>query len=158
MDREPKDIHIGHAIEKRRQELRMTKSELARRIGIPQQHINRMLERDTMETKRLVKVSEALDFNFFGIFCSNIQETSSFLSVFSSLQKKEPGLAGTVQLAKELTGEKNKNELLEQQVKDLKDRIEDLKGQISRLDNNLRDKDTIIRLLDGSTGRQGARQ
>lgn len=156
MNGEPRDIHIGHAIEKRRQELRMTKSELARRIGIPQQHINRMLERDTIETKRLVKISEALDYNFFGVFCPDMRDASGFLSVFSSLQKKEPGLAGTVQLAKELTGEKNKNELLEQQVRDLKDRIEDLKGQINRLDNNLRDKDTIIKLLDGATERQKA--
>lgn len=45
----------------------MSKSELGRKIGVPQQHINRILERETMETSRLIKVSEALDFNFFSL-------------------------------------------------------------------------------------------
>lgn len=64
MDNRIRHVHIGQAIEKRRNELGLSKSELGRKIGVPQQHINRILERDTMETKRLIKVSEALDFNF----------------------------------------------------------------------------------------------
>lgn len=59
-----KDIHVGQAIDHRRNELGLSKSELGRRLGIPQQHINRLLERETMETKRLVKACKALDFNF----------------------------------------------------------------------------------------------
>lgn len=50
-----KDVHVGQAIDQRRNELGLSKSELGRRLGIPQQHINRLLERETMETKRLVK-------------------------------------------------------------------------------------------------------
>ena len=56
-----KHVHVGAEIEKRRVELGLSKSELGRRIGVPQQHVNRILERETMETNRLVKVSEALD-------------------------------------------------------------------------------------------------
>ena len=45
-----KSVHIGEAIEKRRLELDISKSELGRRIGVSQQHVNRILKRDTMET------------------------------------------------------------------------------------------------------------
>ena len=62
-----KDVHVEQAIDHRRNELGLSKSELGRRLGIPQQHINRLLERETMETKRLVKACKALDFNFFAL-------------------------------------------------------------------------------------------
>ena len=61
MDIDIKLVHIGQAIDKRRNELGLSKSELGRRIGVPQQHINRILERETMETSKLAKVSQALD-------------------------------------------------------------------------------------------------
>ena len=47
-----KDVHVGQAIDQRRNELGLSKSELGRRLGIPQQHINRLLERETMETTK----------------------------------------------------------------------------------------------------------
>lgn len=50
-----KNVHVGEAIDRRRNELGLSKSELGRRIGVPQQHINRILERETMETNRLSK-------------------------------------------------------------------------------------------------------
>ena len=59
MDIDIKLVHIGQAIDKRRNELGLSKSELGRRIGVPQQHINRILERETMETSKLAKVSQA---------------------------------------------------------------------------------------------------
>ncbi len=147
MDRELKDINIGQAIEERRKELKITKSELARRIGIPQQHINRMLDRDTMETKRLVKVSEVLDFNFFGLFCPcQPTKVSGYLSAVT-LQGHANNVIGAAPLAAELAIQKNKAEELEKVNTMLRERIEDLKGQIARLDANLKDKDTIIKLL-----------
>ena len=39
-----KSVHIGEAIEKRRLELDISKSELGRRIGVCQQHVNRILK------------------------------------------------------------------------------------------------------------------
>ena len=59
MDIDIKLVHIGQAIDKRRNELGLSKSELGLRIGVPQQHINRILERETMETSKLAKVSQA---------------------------------------------------------------------------------------------------
>ena len=42
-----KHVHIGREIDKRRLELGISKSELGRRIHVPQQHINRILEKET---------------------------------------------------------------------------------------------------------------
>ena len=75
-----KDVHVGQAIDHRRNELGLSKSELGRRLGIPQQHINRLLERETMETKRLVKACKALDFNFFALFCPVNPQISAYLA------------------------------------------------------------------------------
>ena len=52
MDNDIKHVHVGQAIDKRRNELGLSKSELGRKIGVPQQHINRILERETMETAK----------------------------------------------------------------------------------------------------------
>ena len=52
MDNDIKHVHVGQAIDKRRNELGLSKSELGRKIGVPQQHINRILERETMETSQ----------------------------------------------------------------------------------------------------------
>ena len=119
-----KDVHVGQAIDQRRNELGLSKSELGRRLGIPQQHINRLLERETMETKRLVKACKALDFNFFALF--NIGDSG---------------------LAAQLTAEQAKVENLNGTIKLLKEQIDSLNAQIIRLDSNLKDKDAIIELL-----------
>ena len=49
MDNDIKHVHVGQAIDKRRNELGLSKSELGRKIGVPQQHINRILERETIK-------------------------------------------------------------------------------------------------------------
>ena len=118
MDIDIKLVHIGQAIDKRRNELGLSKSELGRRIGVPQQHINRILERETMETSKLAKVSQALDYNFFALFCSMSHQISAYLA----------------ESQKEI-------------IKLLKEQIDNLNTQINRLDSNLNDKDEIIRLL-----------
>ena len=38
-----KRVHVGAEIERRRVELGISKSELGRRIGVTQQHVNRIL-------------------------------------------------------------------------------------------------------------------
>ena len=43
MDVDVKYVHVGEAIDRRRNELGLSKSEFARRIGVPQQHVNRIL-------------------------------------------------------------------------------------------------------------------
>lgn len=41
MDIDVKPVHIGQAIDKRRLELGLSKSEFGRKIGVPQQHVDR---------------------------------------------------------------------------------------------------------------------
>jgi transcriptional regulator with XRE-family HTH domain len=98
MDIDIKNVHIGEAIEKRRNELGLSKSELGRKIGVPQQHVNRILERETMETKRLIKVSEALGFNFFTLFCPVQHQISAYLAAVT-LDGNAHNIIGDAELA-----------------------------------------------------------
>lgn len=68
-------INIGLLIEQKMNELDINKSEMARRSGIANQNINRVLERSSIDTDKLIAISEALDFNFFDCFRS-IEENS----------------------------------------------------------------------------------
>ena len=61
-------VNIGLRIEQKLNELSMSKSEFGRKIGIPQQNINRILGRSSIDTDKLITISEALDFNFFDYF------------------------------------------------------------------------------------------
>jgi len=146
MDNDVKDVHIGRAIEKRRMELGISKSEFGRRIGVPQQHVNRILERDTMETNKLVKVCEALDFNFFALFCSTNHHISAQLAAVS-LDGDANNNIGDSGLAIQIIAEQAKVEHLNDTVRLLREQIESLNAQIKRLDANLKDKDAIIELL-----------
>ena len=146
MDNDIKHVHVGQSIDKRRNELGLSKSELGRKIGVPQQHINRILERETMETSRLIKVSEALDFNFFSLFCPKQHHISAHLAAVS-LDGNANNLIGDAELAVQLSSEKKEAENLRETIKLLKEQIESLNSQILRLDSNLKDKDVIIELL-----------
>lgn len=55
-------------IEQRINELGLSKSEFGRRIDIPQQNVNRILEKSNIDTDKLISISEALDYNFFNCF------------------------------------------------------------------------------------------
>ncbi len=141
------DVHIGKAIDEQREKLKLSKSEFGRRIGVPQQHVNRILERDTMETKRLVKVCQELDFNFFSLFCPlQAQRISAYLSAIS-LAGDANNLIGDASLLAQL--EKVKGELKEAQSDLEHEKRENqlLKEQIARLEANMKDKDAIIELL-----------
>lgn len=140
-------VHVGAEIEKRRVELGLSKSELGRRIGVPQQHVNRILERETMETSRLVKVSEALDYNFFSLFCSVPQQISAYLAAVS-LQGNANNIIGEAELASQLSKERTEVESQKEAIKLLKEQIANLNLQITRLESHLDDKDRIIKLLE----------
>ena len=141
-----KHIHVGEAIEKRRIELRISKSELGRRIGVTQQHVNRILERETMETKRLIKVSEALDFNFFTLFCPVQHQISAYLAAVA-VDGNAHNNIGDAELAAQLSKVQSEIENKNETIKLLKEQIDSLNAQITRLDSNLKDKDAIIELL-----------
>ena len=68
-------INIGLLIEQKMNELGVSNSEMARRSGIANQNINRVLERTSIDTDKLVAISEALNFNFFDCFHSNESNT-----------------------------------------------------------------------------------
>lgn len=146
MDLKVNPVHVGQAIEKRRNELGISKSELGRRIGVNQQHVNRILERETMETNKLVKVCEALDFNFFALFCPVQHQISAYLAAVAVDWNAHNNIEDAelaAQLNKVQSEVDNKNET----IKLLREQIESLNAQITRLDSNLKDKDAIIELL-----------
>ena len=139
-------VHIGQAIDRRRIELGLSKSEFGRKIGVPQQHVNRILERETMETVRLVKVCEALDFNFFALFSPMQNQISAYLAAVTLDGDAHNNIADSA-LAAQLTKEQSTVESQNETIKLLKEQIETLNAQIIRLDSNLKDKDAIIELL-----------
>lgn len=139
-------VHVGQAIEKRRNELGISKSELGRRIGITQQHVNRILDRETMETNKLVKVCEALDFNFFTLFCPMQHQISAYLAAVA-VDGNAHNNIGDAELAAPLNKMQSEVENKNGTILLLKELIESLNTQIKRLDSNLKDKDAIIELL-----------
>lgn len=58
-------INIGLLIEQKINELGVTKSEFGRRIGIPQQNVNRILSKSSIDTDKLIVICDALRYNFF---------------------------------------------------------------------------------------------
>lgn len=82
-----KDVHIGHEIERRIAELRMTKKSFAEQLGMADQNLKRsILDKQDIDTGDLKKISEILRFNFFTLYCdtpdlSKIDLGSSLTSV-----------------------------------------------------------------------------
>lgn len=62
---EIKKQNIGENIERKLLELGISKSEFGRKIGIPQQNVNRLLGRSSIDTDKLIAISEVLGYNFF---------------------------------------------------------------------------------------------
>lgn len=135
-----KRVHVGAEIERRRVELGISKSELGRRIGVTQQHVNRILDRETMKTSRLVRVSEALDYNFFSLFCPVPQQISAHLAAVS-LQGNAHNIIGEAELASQLSKERV-------EIESQKETIKLLREQITHLESHLNDKERIIKILE----------
>lgn len=146
-----KKIHIGKEIKKRLDEKKMSKSEFARRIGVPQQHINRVFERDTIETKRLEDVCEALDFNFFSLYCDNPNNVFAYLAAVNLGEGGEAiNLMGDAALLAQIEVYKEKVAGLERERNALAGQVESFKKNVEQLESNLRDKDEIINLVRNS--------
>lgn len=139
-----KKVHIGEEIEARMNELQLTKSDLARRIGVPKQNMNRLLEKNTIDTDKLVLISDALDFNFFTLFCQDeppkvvvahpdVTDHSAFSATGDvSIDDHRGGLDFST---------KTKG--------DESELIQSLRDQIAILKNNLADKERIIKIYEG---------
>lgn len=140
-------VNIGEEIKKRLEEKKMSKSEFARRIGAQQQHINRVFEKDTIETKRLEAVSEALDFNFFSLYCETPNNVFAYLAAVSMGDGDAINLTGDAALIAQMEVLREKVESLERERGTLTDQVESLKKNVAQLESNLRDKDEIINLV-----------
>lgn len=136
-------VNIGEEIKKRFDGTEMSKSEFGRRIGVPQQHVNRIFERDTIETKKLESISEALDFNFFSLYCELPSNVFAYLAAIAMGDGDAINLIGDAALVAQMEVMKAKIEGLEKERDALADQIETLKG-------SLRDKEEIINLVKGN--------
>lgn len=119
-------VNIGLFIAQKINELGVNKSELARRIGVANQNINRLLEKESIDTDKLISISEALDFNFFECFCAD--------------EKKE-SIANSGDYSIVLKGNNNKNVLTS--ISD----TEVLKERIKYLEAIVEEKERLIKVL-----------
>ena len=118
-----KNIDIGREIEAQLNRLNINKSEFSRRVGMPSQNVNRLLESRNIYTDKLVRVSEALDYNFFRLWVDDgpktIKAESSAVSVGSgnaTLYNTQAGATGDT--ATELERLRSENEMLKRTVAD----------------------------------------
>ncbi|MBD5371203.1 MAG: helix-turn-helix transcriptional regulator [Bacteroides sp.] len=116
-------IHIGQAVEARVNELKMSQAEFGTKIGVAQQNIRRIFERESIDTDKLVAISAALKFNFFELYC----ELQPIKIIGSGNQVNQMGAHHNVNESK-----------LE----------EDLREQIAQLKSQLADKERIIKLME----------
>ena len=59
----------------------MSKSEFGRKIGVPQQNVNRILDKTSIDTDKLATISEALGYNFFKEYTDDLSDTSMEVSL-----------------------------------------------------------------------------
>ena len=139
-------IHIGKEIKKRLDELELTKSEFGRRIGVPQQHVNRIFERDTIEVKRLMIICEALDFNFFALFCEMPKSISAYMAAVTTGSGSATSIIGDAAVAAEMEVARERVKGLERERDLLTDQVGTLKDNVEQLKSQLADKERIINL------------
>ncbi|MBD5320027.1 MAG: helix-turn-helix domain-containing protein [Bacteroides sp.] len=143
---ELREVHIGQEIKKRLDEMEMTKTEFGRLIDTPQQHVNRIFNRDTIDTGKLIKICRALDFNFFALYCTFPTNISAYLSAVS-MSGSANNYMGEAAVIGEMEVMKVKLEDAKGTESDLRDQISGLKDNVEQLKSQLRDKDEIINLL-----------
>ncbi len=130
-----KQIHIGHEIEARINELKISKSEFARRIGTSKQNVTRILERESIDTSTLAKYGEALDFNFFNLYADALNmiikatDHSQAAGRDLHMASEDAVLSERIKHLEELLKEKD------ERIKEKDDRIAEYKQTIAELKN-----------------------
>ena len=81
------NINIGLAIEQRINELGISKSEFGRRIGLVSQNVKKFLDRESIDTSKLVEVCKALDYDFFSLYVGKTCEGNTKLLNISRLKE-----------------------------------------------------------------------
>lgn len=144
---ELKEVHIGQAIDKRREELNMSKSEFGRLIKVPQQHVNRIFEKESIDTAKLVKICRVLNYNFFALYCEFPKNVYAFMAAVAMGNGDALNCIGDAALASQVEQLNFKIASINENRETLKDQITVLKDQVEQLKANLRDKDEIINLI-----------
>lgn len=67
------EIHIGSMIRQRAKELRIGPTELGSKINTSKQNVYGIYKRRSIDTRLLMKISSALDFDFFKQYTKSIQ-------------------------------------------------------------------------------------
>ena len=121
-----KTVHLGEKIAQRIKQLGINKSEFARRLGILQQRVNTILEKDSIDTARLMQISQILEFNFFKLY---VEEEPYIHAVSSNV----------------ITGDGNSTTFTSD--KELQTQNEMLKEKVALLEGIIKDKECIIDLM-----------
>jgi hypothetical protein len=101
-------LHIGEKIKEKAQEKRIGPSELGRMINTSKQNIYSIFRRKTIDTELLLKLSKALDHDFFQLYIERKEVRPDKKSPTVTISKHEIG-----DLKKELEIYREKCELLE---------------------------------------------
>lgn len=92
----PSYIHIGHRIEMHLREKKITQNQLAAHLGVQHPVISKMLRKKSIDSERLVIISNYLEHDFFSDFYMNILSNMGDEKLF--LQNKINDLEKTVEL------------------------------------------------------------
>ena len=135
------EVHIGREIKSRFLASQMSKSEFGRQIGVSQQHVNRLFDKESVDTDRLSKISLALGFNFFSLYCEEAPtKVSANLSAVSIGDGEATNTIGDESLASQVEKYKQAAEIARSTETLLREQIEQLKSSLD-------DKIEIINLL-----------
>lgn len=124
----------------------MTKTDFGNQIGVQQQHVNRLLEKDTIETKKLIRICEVLDFNFFALFCHFPTSINAYLAAVALGDGDANNNIGEAAVLAHIEKMKTENQGLKDRCGLLEDQIATLKDQVAGLKSQLADKDEIIEI------------
>lgn len=134
------EVHIGREIKNRFSASRMSKTEFGHQIGVSPQHINKIFEKESIDTERLSKICLALEFNFFTLYCDAPTHVSANLSAVSLGEGNANNTIGSEAVVTELESTKKDLESARNMEALLREQIETLKS-------SLQDKEMIINLL-----------
>ena len=124
-------VHIGDAISRRILALGMSKSEFARRFGILQQHVNKILEKKSIDTDKLVKICQILEYDFFKLYSPSDISINAVGSAVTTGDGSATKYASEAALA-------SRNEMLADKILILESTIEDKNKIIALLEKRER--------------------